>query len=447
MHINAHLDIDLIALDEANQVTCLLELTAPADERVAERPGRTLVIVLDRSGSMAGEPIEAARSSIEALTRRLGQTDRFGLVIFDDQAGVAIPIRAMADHNLEALVHTVRSIEPRGCTNLSSGYLLALRETKESLAASGHTSATVLLLSDGHANDGILDPQSIHDVARGAVADSIVTSTVGLGLGYDEQFLDALTRGGNGNHRFAETADVASAEIAQTVSDLLDVSVLAATVRISPDPDVVNRITVRHDVPNWADERSVVISIGDLYANEQRRILVQLGVEAVHELGTRAIADVQVQFTAASDLAEHRITMPLVVNVVPGDEARGVLPNPVVEVERLKVEVDDTKKSALESLRNMDGDAAKQAIADALRNVSAKQAEAFAIDPTVAARLDDTLDELRDFELSFQYQSDAHISKMMMQSASASRQGKASRAKRRPQATQPHDDATETGSS
>jgi Ca-activated chloride channel family protein len=94
---------------------------------------------------------------------------------------------------------------------------------------------------------------------------------VGLGLGYDEVLLDAITRGGNGNHRFAETADVASAEIAQTVSDLLDVSVLAATLRITPSDEAVHTIVVQHDVPNWAADGSVVVALGDLFAGEQRR--------------------------------------------------------------------------------------------------------------------------------------------------------------------------------
>jgi Ca-activated chloride channel family protein len=261
MHISAHLDLDLIALDEANQVTCLLELTAPTDERVAQRPGRTLMVVLDCSGSMRGEPIEAARTSIESLVRRLGQQDSFGLVTFNDEAHVVIPLRAMADHNLDSLIDAVRNVYPGGSTNLSGGYLVALRETKASLARSAHTGATVLLLSDGHANAGETDPQRMHDIARSAVSDSIVPSTVGLGLGYDEVLLDFITRGGNGNHRFADSVDVATAEIAQTVSDLLDVSALAATLRITPSDSAVNRITVRNDVPNWADERSVVVAL------------------------------------------------------------------------------------------------------------------------------------------------------------------------------------------
>ena len=436
MHITTHLDIDLIALDETNQVSCLLELTAPADEQVALRPGRTLVVVLDRSGSMRGEPLEAARTSLQSLVRRLAPHDCFGLVIFDDEAILTAPVRPMADHHLDSLLHAIETIAPGGSTNLSAGYLLALREAKASLAVSGQSSATVLLLSDGHANAGITDPVRMHDVARSAVSDSIITSTVGLGLRYDEVLLDSLTRGGNGNHRFAHTADVATAEIAQTVSDLLDVSVLAATLRITPSDPAVHRVTVRHDVPTWADDRSIVVGLGDLYGGEERRVLVQLGVDAVRELGTRTIAELQVQFTAAADLAEHRVTLPVVVNVVPGDEARGVLPNPVVEVERLIIEVDETKKAAAEALRNLDPSTAKDAIAEAVEMVSTKRAEAAELAPEVAARLDDTLVELRDFEVSLDSMPMEYNAKRFTESTSTSR-GKGSRAKPRPRPSTP----------
>ena len=436
MHITTHLDIDLIALDETNQVSCLLELTAPADEQASARPGRTLVVVLDRSGSMSGQPIEGARTSIQSLVRRLAPHDCFGLVTFDDEAVLNVPVRPMADHSLQALLHDVGALEPGGSTNLSAGYLLALREAKASLTGSGHTSATLLLLSDGHANAGVTDPARMHDVARSAVADSIVTSTVGLGLGYDEVLLDSITRGGNGNHRFAATADVASAEIAQTVSDLLDVSVLAATLRITPRDPAVQRVTVRHDVPTWADGQSIVVGLGDMYGGEARRILVQLGVDAVRELGTRTIAELQVQFTSATDLAEHRVTLPVVVNVVPGDEARGLLPNPVVEVERLIIEIDETKKSAAEALRNLDPDTAKEAIAEAVQKVTSKRAEAAAVAPEAAARLDDTLAELQDFELNLRTMPAAYNSKMFTESMSNSR-GKESRSRPRPGPAKP----------
>lgn len=77
MHLTAHLDIDLLALAADEELTCLVELTAPTPPEGAERPGQAVVVVLDRSGSMSGgrpgggSPIEAARAAIVDLMRRL----------------------------------------------------------------------------------------------------------------------------------------------------------------------------------------------------------------------------------------------------------------------------------------------------------------------------------------------------------------------------------------
>ena len=207
MHISTHLDVDLVAMDEADQVTCLLELTAPADIQSAARPGRTLVLVLDRSGSMSGEPLEAAKAATAALARRLGPQDCFGVVVFDDQAEVVVPCRSMADHHPDGVARAIAGIESGGSTDISSGYLLALREAKASLAATGQPSATVLIVSDGEANAGITQPDRIHDLARSATSSQIVTSSLGFGLGYDEVLLEALSRGGNGSHGFAPDID------------------------------------------------------------------------------------------------------------------------------------------------------------------------------------------------------------------------------------------------
>ena len=53
--------------------------------------------------------------------------------------------------------------------------------------------------------------------------------------------------------------------------------------------------------------------------------------------------------------------------MVPGDEARGLVPNPVVEVERLVLEAGEAKKQAAESLRSLDEDGARKGIADAIK--------------------------------------------------------------------------------
>ena len=69
MHITTHLDLDVIAVEGPEQVSLLVELTAPTVESAAVREPSTLVVVLDRSGSMAGERLEGAKHALITLRR------------------------------------------------------------------------------------------------------------------------------------------------------------------------------------------------------------------------------------------------------------------------------------------------------------------------------------------------------------------------------------------
>jgi hypothetical protein len=76
MQFTAQLDVDVVALEAEDEVTCLVSLTAPAPEEIADRPGETLIAVVDRSGSMDGGPIEAVRTALHQLVDRLKPQDR-----------------------------------------------------------------------------------------------------------------------------------------------------------------------------------------------------------------------------------------------------------------------------------------------------------------------------------------------------------------------------------
>ena len=76
MHVKALLDVDMVAMEATDNVTLMLDLTAPANPKHASRPGQAVQVVLDRSGSMEGEPLEAAKGlkTINDLGRRSGGT-------------------------------------------------------------------------------------------------------------------------------------------------------------------------------------------------------------------------------------------------------------------------------------------------------------------------------------------------------------------------------------
>ena len=351
MKVKALLDVDMVAMEATDKVTLMLDLTAPANPAHASRPGQCVQLVLDRSGSMSGQPLESAKGSILKLIDRLAPQDSFGLVAFDDQALVIAPTRTMADHAMPALRKAIREMGTGGSTDISAGYLLGLRELNRVQAVGG---STLLLVSDGHANAGEKDPKFFSEVSAKSSTEKVTTSTIGLGNGYDETILEALAQGGGGAHRFAGTIDEAVGAIAAEVDDLLDKSVVNAVLRVTPTPALAGApmIEVLQRLPYWKDGDTYVVQLGDLYSGENRRFVIDIPVPAMAALGLAHIADITIEYLDLAERQEISVTMPVNVNVVPGDVAAGRISDPIVRAERLILEAQSAKTQAVEELRN-----------------------------------------------------------------------------------------------
>jgi Ca-activated chloride channel family protein len=354
MHIKAQLDVDVVALEGDDEVTCLVALEAPTPADLDQRPGETLVVVVDRSGSMARGPLRSVRAALHGLVDRLKPQDSFGVVQFDSEADIAIPTRPMRDHDVQALHAAISRIRSRGMTDLSAGYLLGLREAA---AHPGSTGASLLLLSDGHANEGITEPDLLGDLALRARKDRVTTGTIGIGDGYDEKALVAIASAGGGTHRFAFTADDAQATLAEEAGDILTKSVINAFLRIRPhDPSLISRIGTILDVRGWSESDAegrpvLVLPLGDFYAGERREVLIRFEIPSMGALGLSELATFTLEYVALPELASQVITWPIAVNVVPGDEAARRIANPTVTTARLIAESTKVKRNASEAIR------------------------------------------------------------------------------------------------
>ena len=351
MKIQALLDVDMVALEATDKVTLMLDLTAPVNPLHANRPGQAVQVVLDRSGSMSGHPFESAKASLLKLVDRLAPQDSFGLVAFDDSTIVVVPTRTMADHELTSVKQAIRDMQTGGSTDIASGYLMGIRELKRVKSAGG---STLLLISDGHANSGETDPKFFTEVAVKAATESISTSTIGLGNGYDETILEALAQGGGGAHRFAATVDEAVGAIAAEVADLLDKAVVNAVLRLTPTSVLMGApaIEILQRLPYFIDNGSYVVQLGDLFSGENRRFVVEIPLPGIQNLGLCHIADLAIEYLDLAERQEMTITLPVNVNVVPEDVAAGRIANPIVRAERLVLDAQSAKAQAVEDLAN-----------------------------------------------------------------------------------------------
>jgi Ca-activated chloride channel family protein len=378
VRIAAHLDVEMIAMETDDQVSVMIELTAPpAPSDSGERVPGTLQVVLDRSGSMRGSRLAGAKTALASLVDRLDPRDHFGLVVFDDKVDVAVPATKLADK--AAVKRAIAGVQTRGSTDLSGGYLRGLQEARR---VAGPGGATVLIISDGHANVGITDPDALARVAAEAYTHRVTTSTLGFGLGYDERILSAIARGGSGNEHFAEEPDTASALIAREVDGLLTQTAQAASLHVRLAP-VVRGVLVVNDLPANIVDDGLLIELGTFYADETRKLVLTFDVPAVAALGLAEVATLTFTYVELPALAQHTVTVPVHVNVVPGDQAAGRVPDPVVRTELIYLRAQQAKRRASNLLNSGDSAGALDEIRQAQKEITEAQAgapEALAAD-------------------------------------------------------------------
>lgn len=380
MDLNTKLDFNVVAVDSGETVHLLLELEAPGLEGERRRDPANLQVVLDRSGSMGGGRLVSALQAIDSLIDRLGPEDRFGLVCFDNE--VIIPVAAGPVEDGSKIRSSLRHIHPGGMTNLSGGMIRGIQETGRS--ADGGTS-TLVLLSDGHANQGVTSHQSLEQMARAAQGEGTSISTIGIGHGYDEDLLESLSRGGGGNSHFAENGDEAGAHLAGEVEGLLEQVIQAASLTVKPTGDV-SGIRLFNDMSVTELSDGFMVEIGNLVSDEKRKLLLEIDVPDIAALGLAQVCELELRWVETGTMKSKVAKIPVNVNVVPGDQATGRIADPEVETELRFQEVQRAKRRANDALSDGNYEEARRIWHESREQLSS------------APRGSMSLEEIRDFD-------------------------------------------------
>jgi len=403
MWFDARYDLDVLALQQQDDLTCLLTLTAPTPAGADERPGETVIAVLDDSASMRGARLESARMAMHQLVDRLMPQDSFGLVTFSTDARITVPVRKMVDHDRPSVHGFIEQVRGRSSTDLGAGYLLGLSLAQQHAGDSG---ASMLLLSDGHANSGVTDAVALGRVAAQGRVNGVTTTTIGVGDDYDESLLAALAAHGQGSHRFAHSPDDAVAVVCEEAGDLLSKSILNAFIRVRlVNPDMLPGLNVLHDLPGMVEQTAsgpvLVIAMGDLYAGQQRELLVKIQVPGMESLGIAHLGDFVLDYVTLPDLAAHTLTWPITVNVVSPEDAANRVPDPSVTTARLLAEVAQAKAEAADALSSGDRDLAGELIQRKASQIRKAKEDLLQRTPDrsdLADRLDEEADHLDKLE-------------------------------------------------
>ena len=158
-------------------------------ERRKDMPSVAMALVIDRSGSMTGLPMEMAKAACKATVSTLEGEDLIEIVAFDSSPTRYVkmqPARYRA-----RIQNDILRIQPGGGTEIFGALDMAYQDISVVQARKKH----VILLSDGRA-----PTQGLKDIVQAMIAEAITLTTVGLGEGTDAELLRSLADLGGGRY-------------------------------------------------------------------------------------------------------------------------------------------------------------------------------------------------------------------------------------------------------
>ena len=163
-------------------------------EKRRDEPDVAMALVIDRSGSMTGLPLEMAKEAAKATADTLSADDLLEVIAFDSQPTRIVRMTA-AKHRAR-IQSDIARIQAGGGTEIFGALDAAYQALNVTRARKKH----VILLTDGQA------PQNgIRDLVQAMSAEGMTVSTVGLGAGIDDGLLRMISDLGGG--RFYKVVD------------------------------------------------------------------------------------------------------------------------------------------------------------------------------------------------------------------------------------------------
>lgn len=154
-----------------------------------------LMLVIDKSGSMAGEKLELSKAAAIAAVGMLGPMDSIGVIAFDDGHDELVSLQKV-DDRAHRIKDRIKRLGPGGGTNMETGIRRGYDQLRKSKASVKH----LIVLTDGQtAGSGYekmaTEMRKQHDITTTAVAvgnDAAKSLLQGIATSGDGKYYQAL---------------------------------------------------------------------------------------------------------------------------------------------------------------------------------------------------------------------------------------------------------------
>jgi len=210
-----------------------------------------LCLIIDRSGSMEGEPLEYVKRACGYVVDLLEPNDVLSIVAFEERVDVIMPARRVVNKNL--IKEHINRLEVGNTTNLYDG--IAAGASQIAGVYSGNYVNRALLFTDGDPTAGIKDFSSIVGMVGEQKSRGITITALGFGNEYNEELLAGIARKSGGNYYYITRPDLIPEVFRKELETLMTV--------------VARNLHLRVNLSRWAQLRQIygrLPTFGNRYA-------------------------------------------------------------------------------------------------------------------------------------------------------------------------------------
>jgi Ca-activated chloride channel family protein len=231
-----------------------LVLASPEVKPADVRPmPKTVIFVIDRSGSMAGKKIEQARRTLKSVLNNLRDEDLFNIIAYDDRVESFRPeLQRYGTRTRDEAERFVENIREGGSTNIDEALKTALGMIHDR-SRPGY----ILFLTDGLPTAGEVNEQRIADHCRRANDHRARLFCFGVGYDVNARLLDRLSGGNSGTSEYVKPDEDIEAHVGRFYSKMT--SPVLTDIRLELAGVDINR-TYPRDLPDLFEGGQLIVA-------------------------------------------------------------------------------------------------------------------------------------------------------------------------------------------
>ncbi len=374
---NFALDYDLISTGHTQRLYLMAYLATDADPTKRPRRPLNISLVIDRSGSMAGQKIDYTRQAAQLLVQNLTPNDTFSVVLYNDNVETLVqPERVQRK---DAINQQIRTIKPGGTTNMSGGWLQGCEYVAQHKQADQMN--RVILMTDGLANRGVTEAERLISMAKQKFGEGISTTTMGLGADFNEDLLMSIANAGGGAFYFIESPEVAPLIFQEELQGLLNVVGQNLVISVEPTEHIAD-VQQLNAYPIERNGRRTSFRLGDVFADEIKALLLEISLKPFAQVGRQQILNLRFEYDEVENGASRRRVheQPVMLQVVDAAGAEIIPVNQQVRRSVLLLKAAQARRNAVEMADKGQYNKASIFLRDAVRAID----EAGFVDPQLA---------------------------------------------------------------